>query len=84
MENRQIRWSSCPTSTGFRVVRRDIDACYRELGIVHANLARLPGRSRLILPPKQNKLFSRSTPQSRTAPERRLQIRTEEMHRSPN
>src|SRR5262249_36112059 len=68
---------------GFRVVVRDLDACYRALGIVHAAWRAVPGRFKdYISTPKQNNYQSIHTTIVGPRHQRvELQIRTEEMHR---
>jgi GTP diphosphokinase / guanosine-3',5'-bis(diphosphate) 3'-diphosphatase len=83
MENRQISLEQLSDIYGFRVVVRDLDACYRALGIVHAAWRAVPGRFKdYISTPKQNNYQSIHTTIVGPRHQRvELQIRTEEMHR---
>jgi guanosine-3',5'-bis(diphosphate) 3'-pyrophosphohydrolase len=83
MENRQISLEQLSDIYGFRVVVRDLDACYRALGIVHATWRAVPGRFKdYISTPKQNNYQSIHTTIVGPRHQRvELQIRTEEMHR---
>jgi len=83
MENRQISLEQLSDIYGFRIVVRDIDACYRALGIVHAAWRAVPGRFKdYISTPKQNNYQSiHSTIVGPRHQRVELQIRTEEMHR---
>src|SRR6185369_7633040 len=83
MENRQISLEQLSDIYGFRVVVRDLDACYRALGIVHAAWRAVPGRFKdYISTPKQNNYQSIHTTIVGPRHQRvELQIRTDEMHR---
>ena len=83
MENRQISLEQLSDIYGFRVVVRDIDACYRVLGVVHATWRAVPGRFKdYISTPKQNNYQSIHTTIVGPRHQRvELQIRTDEMHR---
>jgi guanosine-3',5'-bis(diphosphate) 3'-pyrophosphohydrolase len=83
MENRQISLEQLSDIYGFRVVVGNIDACYRTLGVIHANWRNVPGRFKdYISTPKQNKYQSIHTTIVGPRHQRvELQIRTDEMHR---
>jgi GTP diphosphokinase / guanosine-3',5'-bis(diphosphate) 3'-diphosphatase len=83
MENRQISLEQLSDIYGFRVVVRDLDACYRALGVVHAAWRAVPGRFKdYISTPKQNNYQSIHTTIVGPRHQRvELQIRTAEMHR---
>jgi GTP pyrophosphokinase len=83
MENRQISLEQLSDIYGFRIVVRDVDACYRTLGVVHSTWRAVPGRFKdYISTPKQNNYQSIHTTIVGPRHQRvELQIRTAEMHR---
>jgi GTP pyrophosphokinase len=83
MENRQISLEQLSDIYAFRVVLKDLDGCYRALGVVHAAWRAVPGRFKdYISTPKQNNYQSIHTTVVGPRHQRvELQIRTAEMHR---
>ncbi len=81
MQNRQISLEQLSDIYGFRVVVKDLDACYRALGIVHSTWRAVPGRFKdYVSTPKQNNYQSIHT--TVVGPRHQwveLQIRTREM-----
>jgi RelA/SpoT family (p)ppGpp synthetase len=67
---------------GFRIVTREVDDCYRALGVVHRRWAAVPGRFKdYISQPKSNGYRSiHTTVSGRNAKRVEVQIRTREMH----
>src|SRR5207237_5699363 len=67
---------------GVRVVLKDVEACYRALGVVHTTWPMVPGRFKdYVSTPKQNDYRSLHTTVIGPGNQRvELQIRTEEMH----
>jgi GTP diphosphokinase / guanosine-3',5'-bis(diphosphate) 3'-diphosphatase len=81
MERKSIGFEQLSDIFGFRVVMKDIEACYRALGVVHTTWPVVPGRFKdYISTPKQNDYRSIHTTVIGPGKQRvELQIRTEEM-----
>jgi guanosine-3',5'-bis(diphosphate) 3'-pyrophosphohydrolase len=81
MERKSVGFEQLSDIFGFRVVMKDIEACYRALGIVHTTWPVVPGRFKdYISTPKQNDYRSIHTTVIGPGQQRvELQIRTEEM-----
>ncbi|MEM7302820.1 MAG: bifunctional (p)ppGpp synthetase/guanosine-3',5'-bis(diphosphate) 3'-pyrophosphohydrolase [Pseudomonadota bacterium] len=82
MKQRDLSFEQLPDIYGFRVVVKNIEDCYRALGIVHTSWKTVPGRFKdYISTPKQNDYRSIHT--TVVGPSRQrveLQIRTKDMH----
>ncbi len=81
MERKSIGFEQLSDIFGFRVVLKDVEACYRALGVVHTTWPVVPGRFKdYISTPKQNDYRSIHTTVIGPGKQRvELQIRTEEM-----
>src|SRR5215475_13603336 len=81
MERKSIGFEQLSDIFAFRVIVRDLEACYRALGIVHTTWPVVPGRFKdYISTPKQNDYRSIHTTVIGPGKQRvELQIRTEEM-----
>jgi len=81
MERKSIGFEQLSDIFGFRVVLKDVAACYRALGVVHTTWPVVPGRFKdYISTPKQNDYRSLHTTVIGPGQQRvELQIRTEEM-----
>src|SRR3954447_18079093 len=81
MERKSIGFEQLSDIFGFRVVLRDVEACYRALGVVHTTWPVVPGRFKdYISTPKQNDYRSIHTTVIGPGKQRvELQIRTEDM-----
>jgi RelA/SpoT family (p)ppGpp synthetase len=82
MERKSVGFEQLSDIFGFRVVMKDVEACYRALGVVHTTWPVVPGRFKdYISTPKQNDYRSIHTTVIGPGNQRvELQIRTEEMH----
>ncbi|MFL6828079.1 MAG: RelA/SpoT family protein [Bradyrhizobium sp.] len=82
MERKSVGFEQLSDIFGFRVVMKDIESCYRALGVVHTTWPVVPGRFKdYISTPKQNDYRSIHTTVIGPGNQRvELQIRTEEMH----
>ena len=82
MQRKNISFEQLSDIMAFRVVVKDITACYQALGVVHGSWPMVPGRFKdYISTPKPNNYRSLHT--SVIGPERQrieIQIRTTEMH----
>jgi RelA/SpoT family (p)ppGpp synthetase len=81
MERKSVGFEQLSDIFGFRVVMKDVEACYRALGVVHTTWPVVPGRFKdYISTPKQNDYRSIHTTVIGPGKQRvELQIRTEEM-----
>src|ERR1700742_3266176 len=81
MQRKSVGFEQLSDIFGFRVVLRDVEACYRDLGVVHTTWPVVPGRFKdYISTPKQNDYLSIHTTVIGPGKQRvELQIRTEEM-----
>jgi guanosine-3',5'-bis(diphosphate) 3'-pyrophosphohydrolase len=81
MERKSVGFEQLSDIFGFRVVLKDVEACYRALGVVHTTWPVVPGRFKdYISTPKQNDYRSIHTTVIGPGKQRvELQIRTEEM-----
>src|SRR5258708_6883684 len=82
MERKSVGFEQLSDIFGFRVVMKDVEACYRALGVVHTTWPVVPGRFKdYISTPKQNDYRSMHTtvigPGNQPV---ELQVRTEEMN----
>src|SRR5437588_3726726 len=82
MERKSVGFEQLSDIFGFRVVMKDVEACYRALGVVHTTWPVVPGRFKdYISTPKQNDYRSLHTTVIGPGNQRvELQIRTENMH----
>ncbi|PYF03791.1 GTP pyrophosphokinase [Rhodopseudomonas faecalis] len=81
MERKSVGFEQLSDIYGFRVILKDIEACYRALGVVHTTWPVVPGRFKdYISTPKQNDYRSIHTTVIGPTQQRvELQLRTEEM-----
>jgi len=81
MERKSVGFEQLSDIFGFRLVLKDVEACYRALGLVHTTWPVVPGRFKdYISTPKQNDYRSLHTTVIGPGNQRvELQIRTEEM-----
>ncbi len=81
MERKSVGFEQLSDIFGFRVIVKNIEACYRAVGIVHTTWPVVPGRFKdYISTPKQNDYRSIHTTVIGPGKQRvELQIRTEEM-----
>src|SRR6202521_1061341 len=81
MERKSVGFEQLSDIFGFRVVLKDVESCYRALGVVHTTWPVVPGRFKdYISTPKQNDYRSIHTTVIGPGNQRvELQIRTEEM-----
>jgi RelA/SpoT family (p)ppGpp synthetase len=81
MERKSVGFEQLSDIFGFRIVMKDVEACYRALGVVHTTWPVVPGRFKdYISTPKQNDYRSIHTTVIGPGKQRvELQIRTEEM-----
>ncbi|MGM4891424.1 RelA/SpoT family protein [Tardiphaga sp. 839_C3_N1_4] len=82
MKRKSVGFEQLSDIYGFRVVLKDMEACYRALGVVHTTWPVVPGRFKdYISTPKQNDYRSIHTTVIGPGNQRvELQIRTEEMN----
>src|SRR5437660_11641307 len=82
MERKSVGFEQLSDIFAFRVVMKDVEACYRALGVVHTTWPVVPGRFKdYISTPKQNDYRSIHTTVIGPGNQRvELQIRTEEMN----
>jgi guanosine-3',5'-bis(diphosphate) 3'-pyrophosphohydrolase len=82
MEAKALGFEQLSDIFGFRVIVKDVESCYRALGIVHTTWSVVPGRFKdFISTPKQNDYRSIHTTVVGPGSQRvELQIRTWEMH----
>lgn len=83
MRSQGIEFEQVPDVIAFRVITRDVGACYGALGLMHQQWKPVPGRFKdFIAIPKANMYQSLHTTVIGPLSERiEIQIRTEEMHR---
>jgi GTP diphosphokinase / guanosine-3',5'-bis(diphosphate) 3'-diphosphatase len=83
MSTKSIALEQLSDIFGFRVIVKDVDACYHALGVAHTTWPMVPGRFKdYISVPKQNDYRSLHTTVVGPASQRvELQIRTQDMHR---
>jgi GTP diphosphokinase / guanosine-3',5'-bis(diphosphate) 3'-diphosphatase len=81
MERKSVGFEQLSDIFGFRIVMKDVEACYRALGVVHTTWPVVPGRFKdYISTPKQNDYRSIHTTVIGPGKQRvELQIRTGEM-----
>jgi GTP diphosphokinase / guanosine-3',5'-bis(diphosphate) 3'-diphosphatase len=81
MQRKSVGFEQLSDIFGFRVVLRDVESCYRALGVVHTTWPVVPGRFKdYISTPKQNDYRSIHTTVIGPGKQRvELQIRTEDM-----
>jgi GTP pyrophosphokinase len=81
MERKSVGFEQLSDIYGFRVILKDIEACYRALGVVHTTWPVVPGRFKdYISTPKQNDYRSIHTTVIGPTQQRvELQLRTEDM-----
>jgi GTP pyrophosphokinase len=81
MERKSVGFEQLSDIYGFRVILKDVEACYRALGVVHTTWPVVPGRFKdYISTPKQNDYRSIHTTVIGPGQQRvELQLRTEEM-----
>jgi guanosine-3',5'-bis(diphosphate) 3'-pyrophosphohydrolase len=81
MQRKSVGFEQLSDIFGFRVVLRDLESCYRALGVVHTTWPVVPGRFKdYISTPKQNDYRSIHTTVIGPGKQRvELQIRTEDM-----
>ncbi|MDE1933155.1 bifunctional (p)ppGpp synthetase/guanosine-3',5'-bis(diphosphate) 3'-pyrophosphohydrolase [Bradyrhizobium sp.] len=81
MQRKSVGFEQLSDIFGFRIVLKDVECCYRALGIVHTTWPVVPGRFKdYISTPKQNDYRSLHTTVIGPGKQRvELQIRTEEM-----
>jgi len=82
MQSKRVSLEQLTDIIGFRVIVRDIETCYRTLGIFHSNWSTIPGKFKdYISTPKINSYKSIHTAVIGPNRERvEIQIRTKEMH----
>ncbi len=82
MERKQISLEQLSDIYGFRIIVRNMQECYRVLGVVHTSWRSVPGRFKdYISTPKQNDYRSIHTTVVGPGHQRvELQIRTKDMH----
>src|ERR1700681_3766508 len=82
MERKSVGFEQLSDIFGFRIVMKDVEACYRALGVVHTTWPVVPGRFKdYISTPKQNDYRSIHTTVIGPGKQRvELQIRTREMN----
>ena len=82
IQNKQISLEQLTDIIGFRILVKDIEDCYKTLGIFHSKFSAIPGKFKdYISTPKINKYKSIHT--SIIGPKKNrieIQIRTDEMH----
>jgi GTP diphosphokinase / guanosine-3',5'-bis(diphosphate) 3'-diphosphatase len=81
MQRKSVGFEQLSDIFGFRVVLKDVESCYRALGVVHTTWPVVPGRFKdYISTPKQNDYRSLHTTVIGPGKQRvELQIRTEDM-----
>ena len=84
MQERHVSFEEVTDIIAFRIITRDIDACYRALGLLHRRWKMVPGRFKdYISTPKRNGYRSIHTTIMFAHNMRvEVQIRSEDMHRS--
>ena len=82
MEHKSIAFEQLSDIFGFRIVVKDVEDCYRALGVVHMKWPTVPGRFKdYISTPKQNDYRSIHTTVVGPGRQRvELQVRTRDMH----
>ena len=82
MEHKSIAFEQLSDIFGFRVVVKDVEDCYRVIGVVHTKWPTVPGRFKdYISTPKQNDYRSIHTTVVGPGRQRvELQVRTRDMH----
>jgi RelA/SpoT family (p)ppGpp synthetase len=82
MERKSVGFEQLSDIFGFRLIVKNIEECYRALGIVHTTWPMVPGRFKdYVSTPKQNDYRSLHTTVIGPGKQRvELQIRTREMH----
>ena len=81
IQNKKVSLEQLTDIIGFRILVKDIDECYKTLGVFHSKFSAIPGKFKdYISTPKINKYKSIHT--SVIGPKNRIeiQIRTKEMH----
>ena len=82
MQSKRVSLEQLTDINGFRVIVKDIETCYKVLGILHSNWSTIPGRFKdFISTPKINNYKSIHTSIIGPKKERvEIQIRTNDMH----
>ncbi len=82
MENKNVSFEQLSDIVAFRILVKDIPACYHALGVIHANFHTIPGRFKdFISTPKSNGYQSIHTSVMGPNQQRiEIQIRSEDMH----
>ena len=82
MQSKRVSLEQLTDIVGFRVIVKDIESCYKTLGIFHSNWSAIPGRFKdYISTPKINNYKSIHTAVIGPNKERiEIQIRTRQMH----
>ena len=85
MRSQGIEFEQMPDVIAFRIITNELAQCYEALGLIHQLWKPVPGRFKdYIAIPKPNMYQSLHTTVIGPLSERiEVQIRTEEMHRSP-
>ncbi len=82
IQNKKISLEQLTDIVGFRIILKDVDECYKTLGIFHSRYSAIPGKFKdYISTPKINKYKSIHT--SIIGPKKHrieIQIRTQDMH----
>ena len=82
MQRKNVAFEQLSDIMAFRIVVKDVEACYATLGLIHSKYPSVPGRFKdYISTPKSNGYSSIHTTVMGPARQRiEIQIRTEEMH----